>query len=92
MKSKDKVAAMKFLQTSVSELIDHTNEEQTRDVSKTFLQSLFSLFSQVKNLDNSNFINMYSNYYPIIKICRKFSVYKYYYLKIVLKNVCLNVF
>lgn len=54
MKTTDKVAAMKFLQTSVSELIDHTNVEQTRDVSKTFLQSLFSL---VKNLDYSNFIN-----------------------------------
>lgn len=33
MKKKDKVAAMQFLQTSVSELIDHSDVEQTREVS-----------------------------------------------------------
>lgn len=34
IKKKDKVAAMQFLQTSVSELIDHSNMEQTREVSQ----------------------------------------------------------
>jgi hypothetical protein len=33
IKKKDKIAAMQFLQTSVSELIDHSDEEQTREVS-----------------------------------------------------------
>lgn len=49
MKTKDKVAAMKFLQTSVSELIDHTDIKQTQDVSKTLLKN--SLFHLVKHLD-----------------------------------------
>lgn len=34
IKKKDKVAAMQFLQTSVSELIDHSDMEQTREVSQ----------------------------------------------------------
>jgi len=33
IKKKDKVAAMQFLQTSVSELINHSDIEQTREVS-----------------------------------------------------------
>lgn len=34
IKKKDKVAAMQFLQTSVSELIDHSDMQQTREVSQ----------------------------------------------------------
>lgn len=36
IKKKDKVAAMQFLQTSVSELIDHSDIEQTREVSHNY--------------------------------------------------------
>lgn len=46
MKTKDKVAAMKFLQTSVSELIDHSDIEQTRDVSKKLFQNVLLLLLQ----------------------------------------------
>jgi len=34
IKKKDKIAAMQFLQTSVSELIDHSDMQQTREVSQ----------------------------------------------------------
>lgn len=38
IKKKDKVAAMQFLQTSVSELIDHSDLEQTREVSQNCIK------------------------------------------------------
>jgi len=34
IKKKDKVAAMQFLQTSVSELIDHSDTQQIQEVSQ----------------------------------------------------------
>jgi len=50
MKKKDKVAAMQFLQTAVSELIDHSNVDQTREVSQTDFTNI------LYNLDNFYFI------------------------------------
>lgn len=49
IKKSDKVAAMQFLQTSVSELIDHSDVEQTREVTKNCINNnnLMNLFCLV---------------------------------------------
>jgi len=61
IKKKDKVAAMQFLQTSVSELIDHSDIDQTREVSqlsfKIILQMCF------KQLRFGFYLNVRTKYY-----------------------------
>lgn len=70
IKKKDKVAAMQFLQTSVSELIDHSNIEQTREVSqicyKTNQKLIYFCFIFL-----SKYIVNICSYYQLIEILFK---------------------